>query len=165
MSSTFATRIKMLREEQKLTQTELATKFDLTKNAISSWQQRDRHPTQQVLIQLATYFNVSLDFLMGVSDDRNQIVDKSHLFKEVKINQPTITKETLGIGNTEIENSIINTNRNSFTQKLVKQIIDDNMISDINNIEPEIIQLLINSLKLDYKQKLKKVSQQKLLKD
>lgn len=71
--NTFGKNIKMLRLEVELTGEELASKFGLTKSAVSSWERRSRFPDEKLLKDLASFFNVSVDFLLGVSDIRNPI--------------------------------------------------------------------------------------------
>ena len=78
--STFANRIKSLRIEKGLTGTELSAMFNQTKSAVSSWERRDRTPSQETLITLAVYFEVSLDYLLGMSDVRTPIVDTTQSF-------------------------------------------------------------------------------------
>ena len=71
--NTFGKNIKALRLEAELTGEELALKFGLTKSAVSSWERRSRFPDEKLLKDLAAFFNVSVDFLLGVSDIRNPI--------------------------------------------------------------------------------------------
>lgn len=46
--------------------------FGQTKSAVSSWEKRGRQPKQEILIKLAEYFDVSLDYLLGTSDIRKE---------------------------------------------------------------------------------------------
>lgn len=64
----FATRLKALREEKKLTQKELAEALDLnSKSTITNYEQNVREPDFQTLIKIATYFGVTTDFLLGLT--------------------------------------------------------------------------------------------------
>ena len=66
-SKIIGNRIKQLRKEHGLTQQELADKLNLAKSSISSYESGVRIPSYEVLINMATYFNCSIDFLMGLT--------------------------------------------------------------------------------------------------
>jgi len=72
--SILSEKIKMLREEASLTQSQLAEKLDIAVSSISQYESGDRVPSDDVKIKLASFFDVSLDFLMGLSDIRNPYV-------------------------------------------------------------------------------------------
>ena len=69
--NTFGNRLKTLRLELGMNQTELADKFQKTKSAISSYESRGRFPDEDLLKEIAKFFSVSTDYLLGVSDIRN----------------------------------------------------------------------------------------------
>lgn len=54
--NTFGNRLKTLRLEKDLTQTELANVFGLTKSAISSQEVRGRFPDEELIKTMANYF-------------------------------------------------------------------------------------------------------------
>ncbi len=58
-------RIKILREDLKLSQEELAKKLNLSKGIISLYEQEKRKPSLEILIQLSEIFNVSIDYILG----------------------------------------------------------------------------------------------------
>ena len=64
----FATRLKELRTERGLSQIQLAFETKLSKSAISFWELGERIPNAQAIVTLAKYFDVSCDYLLGVSD-------------------------------------------------------------------------------------------------
>lgn len=66
----FGTRLKELRLEKKLTQQELADKLGLVKSSISAYEKSLKYPSVEVLIKMCTCFNVSSDYLLGLSDDK-----------------------------------------------------------------------------------------------
>lgn len=67
----FKYRIRDLRREKDLTAEELGNKMGVTKFAISMWENGKNQPNNDILLKLADYFDVSLDYLMGRSDIRN----------------------------------------------------------------------------------------------
>ena len=64
-------RIKLLREENNMTQQELADKINGAKSTIAMYEKGDRKPSMEVLISLSEIFNCSIDYLLGKSDIRN----------------------------------------------------------------------------------------------
>ena len=64
----FGDKIKVLRQEKGLTQKQLAEKLELTKSTISAYEQSVKYPSVEVLIKLCSLFNVSSDYLLGLSD-------------------------------------------------------------------------------------------------
>lgn len=63
-------RLKQLRKEYKLTQTDLGNKINVTKVSISGYENGNRSPDTETLTRLADYFDVSTDYLLGRSDVR-----------------------------------------------------------------------------------------------
>lgn len=66
-------RLKGLREEWKLNQAELAGKLNVSQSTISAYEIGERAPDLKILIHMADFFNVSLDYLVGMSDVKQQI--------------------------------------------------------------------------------------------
>ncbi len=59
----------MLRRQNGLTQLELATAVQLSERVIRYYESGEREPVVSQLIALADFFNVSLDYLVGRTDD------------------------------------------------------------------------------------------------
>lgn len=68
-SQVFATRLKELRTARGLTMDALAKEIHGTKAAIGNFENANKKPSLDALIALADYFDVSLDYLVGRSDD------------------------------------------------------------------------------------------------
>jgi transcriptional regulator with XRE-family HTH domain len=68
-SMNLANRLKELRQKHKVSQQELSDLLDVSTRAWRFYEAGDREPTITGLIALADYFNVSLDYLVGRSDD------------------------------------------------------------------------------------------------
>lgn len=60
-----AERLKFLRKEKNLTQTELGEKVGIKRNTYSDWENGKTEPSLEKLIVLADFFEVSLDWLVG----------------------------------------------------------------------------------------------------
>ena len=66
---TFGQRLGMLRKERGYTQKTFAQELSVTERCIRAYENETRHPDYFGLIALADYFDVSLDYLVGRSDD------------------------------------------------------------------------------------------------
>lgn len=64
----FKEKLKELRIEKKLSQTELAKELNVSQRSISSWETGFRQPDFETLELIAKYFNVSTDYLLGIND-------------------------------------------------------------------------------------------------
>lgn len=61
-------RLLLLRQEADLTQDELAAILKINKHSISSYERGRSEPSDEIKIAIAQYFNVSVDYLLGVTD-------------------------------------------------------------------------------------------------
>ena len=62
-------RLKELRKKKGISQLRLATDLNTTQNTISRYETGEREPGIDELIKIADYFNVSVDFLIGRTDN------------------------------------------------------------------------------------------------
>lgn len=58
-------RLKELRKENRITQKELAKTIGYEQTIISMWESGTREPSNETLIKLADFFNVSVDYLLN----------------------------------------------------------------------------------------------------
>ena len=68
MDNIFCERLKELRIEKSVGQIELAAKINVSKGIISLWENGLREPKLSNLIALAKFFEVSLDYLVGLEN-------------------------------------------------------------------------------------------------
>ena len=61
-------RIKELRKEFGLSQVDLASRLEVTKQTISNWENENIQPSIDMLVDLANVFNVTTDYLLGLDD-------------------------------------------------------------------------------------------------
>lgn len=66
MENLFKIKLKELRTEKGVGQIELAKAVGVSKGVISLWENGLREPGMNSLILLATYFSVSIDYLVGL---------------------------------------------------------------------------------------------------
>lgn len=67
--ATFGERLKLLREQKDLSQEALGKIFHLTQSIIAHYEAGRKQPSQQTLRKFADFFNVSVDYLLGRTDD------------------------------------------------------------------------------------------------
>ena len=66
----FDERLKELRIEKQLSQQELADLVSTGQSSISAWERGSREPLAHQLIDLARVFECSVDYLLGISDNK-----------------------------------------------------------------------------------------------
>lgn len=64
-------RLKTLRSEAKLTQKEIAEKLEISQQFYAKWESNKSKPASKNLNKLADFFNVSVDYLLGNTNERN----------------------------------------------------------------------------------------------
>lgn len=62
-------RLKELRESKGLSQREFGLLFNVAQNTVSNWERGSREVPQELLIKMALYFDVTIDYLLSASDD------------------------------------------------------------------------------------------------
>lgn len=62
-------RLKELRKQRNITQLKLAMDLHMNQNTISRYETGEREAGYKELIMIADYFDVSIDYLLGRSDD------------------------------------------------------------------------------------------------
>lgn len=67
--SIFCERIKSLRLKKGLNQEELGKNFNFSKQAISDLERGYRTTTIDKIVEIAVFFDVSIDYLVGLTDD------------------------------------------------------------------------------------------------
>lgn len=76
--SNFSTRLRKIRKERKLTQKQLAIEIGASERGIQQYELGERKPAFDVLIALADFFAVSLDYLTGRSNYPDIVVLDEH---------------------------------------------------------------------------------------
>lgn len=87
----FAERLKNLRKKVGLTQVDVAGKLGISQQAYASWERGVKKPTQENLVKIAQVLNVSVDYLVGNSDERTDDLDNIELL--FRMNSTGLTDE------------------------------------------------------------------------
>ena len=64
----FAERLKELREEKGLSQTELGRVLNFSQATIAKWEAGTREPNLDNVMYIAKFYNVIIDYLLGATD-------------------------------------------------------------------------------------------------
>ncbi len=68
MENKISKRIYELRKDMKLSQSELAKQIGATQKAVDFWEKGINEPKATYIINLANFFGVSTDYLLGIED-------------------------------------------------------------------------------------------------
>ena len=82
----FARILQDLREDRDITRKDLATTLNISVSTLGMYEQGRREPNIDMLIKMADYFDVSIDFLVGRSfknENNELLVEALHLKNEI----------------------------------------------------------------------------------
>ena len=65
MKTTINIVLKELREQKGMTQEEMAKELNITQRAYSYYERGERHPDIEIIMDMAEYFNIPIDLLVG----------------------------------------------------------------------------------------------------
>ena len=84
-------RLKLLRKETPYTQAEMADKIGVARTTYAMYEQGKREPDNNTLDKIATYFNVSVDYLLGRTNIKYQF-NENHQYKDFDdfLNDPVL---------------------------------------------------------------------------
>lgn len=69
----FSGRLKQLRKERKLTLVEFSQILGVSKQTPCRWENGERQPSLEMLAKVAEFYDVSADYLLGLSDKRERM--------------------------------------------------------------------------------------------
>lgn len=87
----FSERLKKLRKDTGLTQVDVAEKLGISQQAYASWERGMKKPTQDNLVKIAQILNVSVDYLVGNSQETLDELDNIELL--FRMNSKGLTEE------------------------------------------------------------------------
>ena len=70
MEDIFVKRLIELRETAGLSQRKLAKTIGVSFSAVQNWEKNKTNPDGEVIIRLAKFFNVSANYILGLSDKK-----------------------------------------------------------------------------------------------
>ena len=84
----FSENLKQIRKEHNLSQEELAELLDVSRQAVSKWEQGQGYPEVEKLLLISSKLNISLDALMSVEINRDTEVKNENISGEIVITSP-----------------------------------------------------------------------------
>lgn len=69
--SEFSNKLKELRTSKNISQKQIASQLDIADRQYRRYENEEQQPTLPIIIKLANYFDVSLDYLVGRTDNPN----------------------------------------------------------------------------------------------
>lgn len=75
----FSERLKSLRKQAGLTQVDVAEELEISQPAYASWERGTKKPTQENLVKISQILNVSVDYLVGNSEEKADELDNIEL--------------------------------------------------------------------------------------
>lgn len=87
----FAVRLKELRKQAHLTQVEFAKRLGIGQSSYADWERGKKKPTQENLVKIAQVLNVSIDYLVGNSEEKSNDLDNVELL--FRMNSKGLSKE------------------------------------------------------------------------
>ncbi len=99
----FCDKLKLLREEEGITQSALAEKLGVSQSAVAQWEAGTRVPTAGAIVAIARYFDTSADFILGIVDEKLRLVpyykdisEKDQTFMQAYAQLPADKKSAVG---------------------------------------------------------------------
>lgn len=69
---TFGERLRELRKMRDLTQEQLAEELQVGRAALARWETKDANPDRDTLVKIASFFNITTDYLLGRTEHSEQ---------------------------------------------------------------------------------------------
>lgn len=89
----FAARLREKREELGISQKDLAKQLNVSSSTVGMWERGKRNPDNDTLPKIANYFGVTVDYLLGRTDDPlGQVIFVQSIEPTTKIGQPIVYK-------------------------------------------------------------------------
>lgn len=85
----FAQRLKQLRTERQVSQSELASALKISNRTISMYEQGNSEPNVENLSKIADFFNVTTDYLIGRTEGKTS--DLQALYEEIGLSENSIS--------------------------------------------------------------------------
>ena len=122
----FSENFKKLRKERQITQQVVADYLGITRQAIAAYEKGKREPNLNMIVRIAEFFEVSVDYLLGVSQLR--LANAKIVSDNIKMIQGQRTYE-------ELAADILEKTGAEFYPELIKMYVEDSMLPNSNAIK------------------------------
>lgn len=102
----FPERLKALRLEAKLTQKQIAEKLEVNQPQYARWENGGRTPSKETLQKFADFFDVSVDYLLGNTNEKRPVLETAQVLFRKTIDDFNLTKEQQEQFKIDIDNFI-----------------------------------------------------------
>ena len=131
-SEVFATRLKELRG--KITQGRLGEALGVSRGSVSFYENGERTPDADFLIKASRYFNVSTDYLLGLSEFKNQevidgLINRLKELDEFKTKEKSALLWSLGFVNERVKGYEIS---DDLREKIINWLVE--LLQDYANM-------------------------------
>src|SRR5690625_2675861 len=109
----FGHRLKYLRKRANLTQEEFGKILNVSASSIGMYERGSREPAYKLLIEIASYFEVSTDYLLGHTQDNKNYIFHPKLSQsdedilQLKLEYPELFKQLKQATHKDIEKYIL----------------------------------------------------------
>ncbi len=83
----FGSRLKELRTEKKSSQKQVAEDIGISITTISQYESDSRFPNEEMLKRLCTYYQISSDYLLGLTDVKHAPLSKSEAKEKMMMSE------------------------------------------------------------------------------
>lgn len=77
----FNENLKLLRKKNDMTQADLAKRLGISSSAVAMYERGEREPNIKTMKNIGSFFNIDMNFLLGMDNDENE-KDHSHVSKK-----------------------------------------------------------------------------------
>ncbi len=98
----FSERLKNLRKQAHLTQVDVAEKLGISQQAYASWERGIKKPTQENLVKISQVLNVSIDYLVGNTEENLKEDELDNVELLFRMNSKGLTEEEKDIFKKEL---------------------------------------------------------------
>mgnify|MGYP001271497850 CR=1 FL=1 len=83
-------RIKVLRTQKGMTQAALALELGIAKTTLAAYEQEKNEPSSETLIKISNFFNVSTDYLLGITNIQTTNLDIAFMIKYLGLTEHSL---------------------------------------------------------------------------
>ena len=129
-------RIKLLREAKDVTQDEMAKELNVGRETVARWENGTRDIKTEATVNIAKFFNVSTDYLLGLTSSTSTDISKIGISNKTGFLAPTVERITQ-----------LSPNDKMLLDKVISKILEIdllNLLQEFNNNNEKVTKLYKN---------------------
>lgn len=140
----FGSKLNYLRTSNNLSQAALAELLGVSSSTIRMIEKDERNPSLQLFKKFLEFYKVSADDLIfGSNSDHCTITDSDSPEDTCRIYSCDLQPPST------IKNNVVSLNQNNITSSLLKQLVENALITDEKQITEDIMQMITNIIKIE----------------